>query len=73
MVICRKISGQTKRDHFKFTVELVQALLNEHASESVTKFQYHHSTEKKCHDLLKDIFQKEYHRQKKTPGKQKSV
>jgi len=33
-------------DHFKFRVELVQALLIEHGSESVRKFQGHHSTDK---------------------------
>ena len=33
-------------DHFKFRVELVQALLIEHQSESVRKFQGHHSTDK---------------------------
>jgi len=36
--------GQTKIDHFKFRVELVQALLIEHGS--VRKFQGHHSTKK---------------------------
>jgi len=45
-VICRANSGQTKIDHFKLRVELVQALLIEHGSESVRKFQGHHSTEK---------------------------
>jgi len=46
MVICRANLGQTKVDHFKFRVELVQALLTEHGSESVRKFQGHHSTDK---------------------------
>ena len=46
MVICRANSGQTKIDHFKFRVELVQALLIEHGSESVRKIQGHHSTDK---------------------------
>ena len=47
MVICRENSGQAKIiDHFKFGVELVQALLIEHQSESVRKFQGHHSTYK---------------------------
>ena len=46
MVICRPNSGQAKMDHFKFRVELVQALLIEHQSESVRKFQGHHSTDK---------------------------
>jgi len=44
MVICRANSGQAKIDHFKFRVELVQALLIEH--QSVRKFQGHHSTDK---------------------------
>jgi len=44
-VICRANSGQTKIDHFKFKVELVQALLIEHASGSVRKFQGHHCTD----------------------------
>ena len=46
MVICRTNSGQSKIDHFKFRIELVQALLIEHQSESVRKFQGHHSTDK---------------------------
>ena len=73
MVTCRANSGQTKIDHFKFRVELVQALLIEHGSESVRIFQGHHSTEKMCRDFLKDIFQEEYHQQKKRPGQQRCV
>jgi len=46
MVICRANSEQAKIDHFKFRVELVQALLIEHQSESVRKFQGHHSRQK---------------------------
>ena len=46
MVICQANSGQTKIDHFKFRVELVHALLTEHQSESVRKFQGHQSTDK---------------------------
>jgi len=46
LVICRANPGQTKMDHFKFRVELVQVLLIEHQSESVRKFQGHHSTDK---------------------------
>ena len=61
MVICHANSGQTKIDHFKFTVELVQALLMEHESESVRKI----PQTKMCRDFLKDIFQNEYQRQKK--------
>ena len=65
MVICHTNSGQTKIDHFKFRVELVQALLIEHGSESVRKFQAIIPQTKMCHDFLKDIFQKESHRQKR--------
>ena len=32
MVICRANSGQTKIDHFKFRVELIQAILTEDRS-----------------------------------------
>ena len=46
MVICCTNSEQAKIDNFKFRVELVQALLIEHKSESVRKFQGHHSTNK---------------------------
>ena len=56
MVICRINSGQTKIDHFKFRVELVQALLIEHGSESVRKFQGHHSTDKNVPRLLERHF-----------------
>jgi len=56
MVIYRANSGQTKIDHFKFRVELVQALLIEHGSESVRKFQGHHSTEKIVPQLLERHF-----------------
>jgi len=62
MLICRANSGQTKIDDFNFRVELVQAMLIEHGSESVRKFQGHHSTDKMCRDFLKGIFQKEYQR-----------
>jgi len=56
MVICRANSGQTKIDHFKFRVELVQALLIEHGSESVRKIQGHHSTDKNVLRLLERHF-----------------
>jgi hypothetical protein len=52
MVICHANSGQTKIDHFKFRVELVQALIIEHASESVRNFQGHHSTDKNVPRLV---------------------
>ena len=56
MIICRANSGQTKMDHFKFRVELVQALLIEHASGSVRKFQGHHSTDKNVLRLVERHF-----------------
>ena len=56
MVICLADSGQTKIDHFKFRVELVQALLIEHGTESVRKFQGHHSTDKNVLRLLERHF-----------------
>jgi hypothetical protein len=52
----RANSGQTKIDHFKFRVELVQALLIEHGSESFRKFQGHHSTDKNVQWLLEIHF-----------------
>jgi len=56
MVICHANSGQTKIDHFKFRVELVQALLIEHASENVRKFQGHYSTDKNVPQLVERHF-----------------
>ena len=56
MVICHANSGQTKIDHFKFRVELVQALLTEYGSGSVRKFQGHHSTDKNVPRLLERHF-----------------
>jgi len=56
MVKCCANSGQTKIDDFKFRVELVQALLIEHGSESVRKFQGHHSTDKNVPRLLERHF-----------------
>ena len=56
MVICRANSGQTKIDHFKFRVELVQALLIEHQRESVRKYQGHHSTDKNVQRLVERHF-----------------
>ena len=58
MVICRANSGQTKIDHFKFRVELVQALLIEHGSESFRKFQGHHSTDKNVPRLIETFSRK---------------
>ena len=56
MVICRANSGQSKIDHFKFRVELVQALLIEHGSEIVRKFQGHHSTDRNVPQLVERHF-----------------
>jgi len=56
MVMCCANSGQNKIDHFKFRVELVQALLIEHGSESVRKYQGHHSTDKNVPRLLERHF-----------------
>jgi len=55
VIICRTNSGQTNIDHFKFRVELVQALLID-GSESVRKFQGHHSTDKNVPRLLERHF-----------------
>ena len=56
MVIRCANSGQAKIDHFKFRVELVQALLIENQSESVRKFQGHHSTDKNVPRLVERHF-----------------
>ena len=56
MVICRANSGQTKIDHLRFRVELVQALLIEHGSETVRKFQGHHSSDKNVLRLVERHF-----------------
>jgi hypothetical protein len=56
IVICRANSGQANIDHLKFTVELVQALLIEHESESVRNFQGHHSTDKNVPRLTERHF-----------------
>ena len=56
MVICQANSGQNKIDLFKFRVELVHALLTEHQSESVRKFQGHQSTDKNVPRLVERHF-----------------
>ena len=66
MVICHANLGQTKIDHSKFKVELVQALLIEHGSESVRKFQGHHSTDKNVPRLLERHFPEIIPTEKKT-------
>jgi hypothetical protein len=57
----------TLKDHFKFRVELVQALLIEHQSESVRKFQGHHSTDKNWTHLV------ERHLPERIPPKKKKA
>jgi hypothetical protein len=56
MVICRASVGQTKLAHFKFRVEMVQALLIEHASGRVRKFQGHYCTDKNVPRLVERHF-----------------
>ena len=74
MVICHANSRQTKIDHFKFRVELVQALLIEHGSESVRKFHSHHSTDKNVPQLLERHFPERIPlTEKKRPGQQSGV
>ena len=74
MVICRANSGQTKIDHFKFRVELVQAQLIEHGSESVRKFQGRHSTDKNVPRLLERHFPERIPPKKKArPSKRRVV
>jgi hypothetical protein len=73
MVICRANSGQTKIDHLKFRVELVQALLIEHGSESVRKFQGHHSTDKNVPRLVERHFPERITPTEKRPGQQRGV
>jgi len=72
IVICRTNSGQTKIDYFKFRVELVQALLIEHASENVWKFQGHYSTDKNV-PRLERHFPERISPTKKRPGQQRCV
>jgi hypothetical protein len=59
MIICHANSGQSKIDHFKFRVDLVQALLIEHGSEIERKVQGCHSTDKNVvHLFWKTLCQK---------------
>ena len=74
IVICCANSGQTKIDHFKFRVELLQALLIEHQSGSVRKFQGHHSTDKNVSRLVERHFLERIPlTEKKKPGQQRGV
>ena len=68
MVICHANSGHIKIGHFKFRLELVQALLIEHGSESVRNFQDHHSTDKNVPRLLERHFSKRIPPTEKRPG-----
>jgi hypothetical protein len=56
MAICHANSRQIKIDHFKFRLELVQALLIEHGSESVRNSQGCHSTDKNVLQLVERHF-----------------
>ena len=73
MVICQANSRQTKIDHFKFRVELEQALFIEHGSESVRKFQGHHSTDKNVLRLIERHFPQRIPPTEKKPGQQRGV
>ena len=73
MVLCGANPGQTKIYHFKFRVELVQALLTEHGNESVRKFQGHHSTNKNVPRLLERHFPERIPPTEKRPGQQRGV
>ena len=73
MVICCANSGQAKIDHFKLIVELVQALLIEHKSESVRKFQGHHSTDKNVPRLDERHFPYRIPPKEKRAGQQRGV
>jgi hypothetical protein len=56
LIICYANSGQSKIDHFKFRVNLVQALLIEHGREIERKVEGHHSTYKNVSRLLERHF-----------------
>jgi hypothetical protein len=73
MVICHSNSGQTKVDHFKFRVELVQALLIEHGNESVRNFQGHNSTDKNVPRLVERHFPERIPLTEKRPDQQRGV
>ena len=63
-----------KIDHFKFRVELVQALLIENQSESARKFQGHHSTDKNVLRLVERHFPERIPpTEKKRAGQQRGV
>jgi hypothetical protein len=55
-IICCANSGQSNMENFKFRVDLVQALLNEHGSETERKVQGRHSTNKNVPRLLEIHF-----------------
>jgi hypothetical protein len=56
MIISCANSGQSNMDHFKFRVDLVQAILIEHGSEIGRKVQGCHSTDKNVPRLLERHF-----------------
>ena len=53
MIICCASSGQNKMEHFKFRVDLIQALLIERGSETDRTVQGRHSSDKNVPRLLK--------------------
>ena len=64
---------KTNQNHFKFRVDLVQALLIEHGSESVRKFQGHHSTDKNVPRLIERHFPERIPPTEKKAGQQRGV
>jgi hypothetical protein len=56
LIICCANSGQSKIDHFKFRVNLVQALLIEHGREIERKVEGRHSTDKNVPQLRERHF-----------------
>jgi hypothetical protein len=73
MVICHTNSGQSKIGHFKFRVELVQALLKEHGSEILRDFQGHHSTDINVPRIVERHFPERIPPTEKRPGQWESV
>ena len=57
----------------KFKVELVHALLIEHASGSVRKFRGHHSTDKNVPRLVERQFPERIPPTEKRPGQERGV
>ena len=71
--MCHANSGQIKIDHFKFRVELVQALLIEYASENIRKFQGHYSTDRNVPRLVERHFPERIPTEKKARPTERCV